>query len=216
MSEDTDLIKKTVDLKPSDKQFVEEEVSNFSALVRRMIGLEKYYRTDTYDMDELENQLRKIVEVGDTVRREWRERQQAVLDEYNAEIEREERQGIAFEMKEEDEGKYTVDWGGNAVEHWKDNKKRTEEAKELGEKLAEQWIDTINEYSSRVKECTDFKHVDGDEFTMYFDGKEDTEMEGLIVGTKYVPTGLGQIDVTMGEAGRNYRAKLLVNYRAVY
>lgn len=220
MGDDSDTIKKTVDLPKSDKEFVEEEINNFSHLVRRMIGLEKYYRTDRYDMEELEEQLRKIAEIGEEVRDEWREEQEEVLEEYDAEIAEENRQGIHYIREHEDgldgEGKYSVDWGGNDVIHWQDQKERTEEAKELGHKLAKQWMDATTRYSDRIEEHTDFKQWSGDEHTMFFEAKEDSEMEGLEIGTRYVARSLGQIDVTMAESDRNYRAKLLVNYRAVY
>lgn len=220
MGEQQETVKKTIDIPKSDEEFIEEEVNNFSYTVRRLLGLERYYRTDEYDMDKLEEQLRKIAEIGTQVREEWREEQEELLEEYDAEIEEENRQGMHFvrehEYEQDGKAKYTADWGGNDAMHWKDNSERTDAAKELAGKLAGQWHDATAKYTDRIEEETDFTGYSGDEFTMYFEGKEDSDMEGLKVGTKYVATGIEQIDVTMKDSERNYRAKVLVNYRAVY
>lgn len=219
MADDRDTFKKTVDLPKSDQDFIEKEVSNFSSTVRRLIGLEKYYRTDQYDMDELSDQLNKIAEIGERKRKEWREKQTETLHEYNAEIETEDEQGIAYKIEDEGEhegvGKYTVDWGGNHVEHWKGNEHRTDKGKELGEKLASQWMTACNEFSEKVDELTDFEQWSGDAHSMFFEAKEDSEMEGLELTTRYVANKLSQIDVKM-EENRNYRANKLLNHRAVY
>jgi len=208
MGEDT--IKKSVDVPEKDKKFIENEINNFSAEVRRFVGLEKIARSEEHDFEKIQEDIKQVQKIGKEVRDTWREKQEELLEEYNAEIKHEGRQGISFAM--EDGSRFTVDWGGEEVLRGGRDVEKTDEAKELGQKLASQWHDAIVDWQDSIDEETQFSHYASDADRVKFSGQH----EDISIWCTYVAKSSVSLKVDDGDTGRTYRPDLVLGYEPVY
>jgi len=204
-----DMIKKTADIPQQDKKFLDEEVTNFSSEIRRFLGIEKLARMDKYDLEQIQEDIKKTQKIGQEVRKQWREKQQNLLEEYNAEKEAEDRQGIHFKM--EDGGLFTAYWNGEVLQASRKHPK-TDKAQELGDKLNDQWWDAIDQWHERIDEETELEHEKSTAENVVFS----TQYDGVEFICDYVTKNSVIVTVDDGDTKRTYRPDLVLNYQAVY
>lgn len=207
-----DTIKKSVDIPEKDKTFIENKMNNFSAEVRRFIGLQKLARSDNYDLDEIRQDIEKIAQLGQQVKEIRNNKKEEILTEYDAEIVKQDRR--RFQFKIEDDGQYMSDWRAQAVESWETNGSTSDKAQEIAEKISELYFDKWDVFIEKINKETDFHHIYSEEDWMGF---QSDKYDDIKLDMKNSTSNVDEISLILGgtEHGRTYPGSKVLDFEPI-
>lgn len=185
------IVKKSFDVSEDDQEFIEKHFVNYAQWLRKKTREEKHeVDVSNHTKTVLLQEIEKIMDKGEELRKQVNEEWEELKEEYDAEIVQKEYEYVSFKVDDE---QYTTDWGGQHVEPHKPDQHAPEKAEKFAEKYTSAWQTKIGEHNDYINEETLFNVKNGSESTQVIRGEQLLEDYKLVA--KYVVKSMDGIDI---------------------